>query len=166
MTVRVRSEQDGSRAVSDLGRGPGGARVLGKRQAAFLIRLAERIVPEVASASPDVRERLVILVDGELQPRPRSQQLQFKLLLLALRWLPVLFALRRFERLPPDRQDRLLLLLQEAPLTILRVGMWGLKTLVFIGYYSQAAVTQQIHYFPSKTEGNAMLHRLRDQAGS
>lgn len=42
---------------------------------------------------------------------------------------------------------------------MLRVGIWGLKTLVFLGYYSQAGVLQRILYLPSKEEGNVLLHR-------
>lgn len=135
--------------------GPG--QVLGPRQARFLTCLAERIVPEVADAAPDVQSRLVAVVDAELAQRPRNQQLQVKLLLFVLRWMTLL----PFERLPGRWQDALLHLLEGAPLTILRVGIWGLKTLIFMGYYSQNTVDRRIHYDPSKTEGNAILHRLQ-----
>ena len=67
--------------------------------------------------------------------------------------------LRWFERLPGERQDRWLRFLENAPLTLLRVGIWGLKTLVFLGYYTQDGVQRRILYLPSKEEGNVRLHR-------
>ena len=93
------------------------------------------------------------------RPRPRLQQLEFKLLLFAIRWMTVPFTLHRFERLPGERQDRWLGFLENAPLTLLRVGIWGLKTLVFLGYYTQDGVLRRIVYVPSKEEGNVLLHR-------
>ena len=133
--------------------------VLGSGQQRFLLCLAARIVPESAGAPPEVTEPLLAAVDEELRPRPRLQQLEFKLLLFAIRWMTVPFTLHRFERLPGERQDRWLGFLENAPLTLLRVGIWGLKTLVFLGYYTQDGVLQRIVYVPSKEEGNVLLHR-------
>lgn len=135
--------------------------VLGPRQAEFVLLLAGRIVPESAAATPDVRRGLVAIIDGMLERQPRSQQLQFKLLLFALRWMTVPFTLHRLEKLPAGWQDFLLRRLEGAPLTILRVGIWGLKTLVFMGYYGQQGVIAQIHYDPSKTDGNGVLSEMR-----
>jgi hypothetical protein len=133
--------------------------VLSSGQQRFLLSLAACIVPESAGAPTRVTEPLLAAVDEELRPRPRLQQLEFKLLLLAIRWMTVPFTLHRFERLPPERQDRWLRFLENAPLTLLRVGIWGLKTLVFLGYYTQDDVLRRILYLPSKEEGNVRLHR-------
>jgi hypothetical protein len=133
--------------------------VLGSGQQRFLLCLAACIVPESAGAPTQVTDPLLAAVDEELRPRPRLQQLEFKLLLLAIRWMTVPFTLHRFEHLPAERQAGWLRILESAPLTLLRVGIWGLKTLVFLGYYSQAGVLQRILYFPSKEEGNVRLHR-------
>jgi len=133
--------------------------VLGSGQQRFLLCLAARIVPESAGAPPQVTDPLLATVDEELRPRPRLQQLEFKLLLFAIRWMTVPFTLHRFERLPGERQDRWLSFLENAPLTLLRVGIWGLKTLVFLGYYTQDGVLRRIVYVPSKEEGNVLLHR-------
>ena len=137
---------------------PGQKAVLGSGQQRFLISLAACIVPESAGAPPQVTGPLLAAIDEELRPRPRLQQLEFKVLLLAIRWMTVPFTLRWFERLPPERQVRWLRLLENAPLTLLRVGIWGLKTLVFLGYYTQDGVQRRILYLPSKEEGNVRLH--------
>ncbi|MGZ5840284.1 MAG: hypothetical protein ACXWI2_13160 [Croceibacterium sp.] len=133
--------------------------VLSSGQQRFLLCLAARIVPESAGAPPQVTEPLLAAVGEELRPRPRLQQLEFKLLLFAVRWMTLPFTLHRFERLPGERQDRWLGFLENAPLTLLRVGIWGLKTLVFLGYYTQNGVLRRIVYVPSKAEGNVRLHR-------
>ena len=133
--------------------------VLSSGQQRFLLSLAACIVPESAGAPTQVTDPLLAAVDEELQPRPRLQQLEFKLLLLAIRWMTVPFTLRRFERLPVERQVAWLRFLESAPLTLLRVGIWGLKTLVFLGYYTQDGVLRRIIYLPSKEEGNLRLHR-------
>ena len=133
--------------------------VLSAGQQRFLLCLAARIVPESAGAPTQVSQPLLAAIDGQLRARPRLQQIEFKLLLLAIRWMTLPVTLRRFERLPPERQDGWLRFLENAPLTLLRVGIWGLKTLVFLGYYTQDGVQQRIRYLPSKEEGNVRLHR-------
>src|ERR1700694_3108653 len=80
--------------------------VLSAGQQRFLLCLAARIVPESAGAPTQVTDPLLAAIDGELRPRPRLQQLEFKLLLLAIRWMTLPFTLRWFERLPGERQDR------------------------------------------------------------
>ena len=132
--------------------------VLGSGQQRFLLCLAACIVPESAGAPPQVTDPLLAAVDEELQPRPRLQQIEFKLLLLALRWMTLPFAFRRFEALLPERQAGWLHSLENFPVRLVRVGIWGLKTLVFLGYYGQESVDRRILYLPSKQEGNVRLH--------
>jgi len=68
--------------------------------------------------------------------------------------------LHRLEGLPGSRQDAVLRFLEGAPLTVLRAGIWGVKTLVYMGYYGQDAIERRIQYLPSKTEGNSKLEEL------
>ena len=56
---------------------------------------------------------------------------------------------RRFTSLDADRRTRFLLALQEGRLTRLRLGFWGLRTLIFMGYYGRAAGARAIGYRPS-----------------
>ncbi len=123
--------------------------VLSARQQRLLVRLAACIVPETAGAPAQVTDALLSAIDEQLRPRPRLQQLEFKLLLLGLGGMTVL---------PMRWQDRGLQLLENFPLRLVRVGIWGLKTLVFLGYYGQDPVERRIRYFPSKEEGNVRLH--------
>ena len=137
--------------------------ILGPQQARFLLRLAERIVPEVAGAELEVKRCLTATVDQALRLQPPAQRFLFKLLLFALQWMTVPFTLRRLDHLPPGWQDALLRFLESAPLRILRAGIWGVKTLIFMGYYGQETVERRIEYLPSKREGNSLLEELLRQ---
>ncbi|GEP56633.1 hypothetical protein [Reyranella soli] len=126
--------------------------VLKAWQRRILVRLATCIVPETATASAQSIDAMVDAVDGQLQPRPRLQQIAFKLLLLGLGWMTLL---------PAGWQASLLHLLEAFPIRLVRVGIWGLKTLIYLGYYGQESVQQRINYLPSKLEGNVLLHARR-----
>jgi len=126
-------------------------------QRRILVRLAACIVPETATASTQSIDAMANAVDGQLQPRPRLQQFAFKLLLLGLSWMTLL---------PAGWLASLLHLLEAFPLRLVRVGIWGLKTLIYLGYYSQESVQQRINYLPSKLEGNVLLHARRLPGGA
>jgi hypothetical protein len=123
--------------------------VLGAGQQRILVRLAACVVPETAGAPAETTRALLAAIDDQLRPRPRLQQLEFKLLLLGLAGLTVL---------PAGWQQRCLHLLENFPMRLVRVGVWGLKTLVYLGYYGQDSVERRIRYWPSKQEGNLRLH--------
>ena len=127
--------------------------ILSAGQQRLLVRLAACVVPETAGAPAQVTDALLSAIDDQLHLRPRLQQLEFKLLLLGLGWMTVL---------PTRWQQRGLHVLENFPLRLVRVGIWGLKTLVFLGYYGQDSVGRRIRYFPSKEEGNVRLraHQL------
>ena len=72
-------------------------------------------------------------------------------------WLPLFRWGTSFERLSGPRQDRVLRWLQDAPLTKLRAGFWGLKTLVFMGYYGQPELWPELPY-EQLLDGNEALH--------
>lgn len=131
--------------------------VLKAWQRRILVRLATCIVPETAKASTPSIDAMVDAIDGQLQPRPRLQQIAFKLLLLGLSWMTLL---------PAGWQASLLRLLEGFPIRLVRVGIWGLKTLIYLGYYGQERVQQRINYLPSRLEGNVLLHAHRLPGGA
>jgi len=126
--------------------------VLKAWQGRILVGLAAYIVPETAAASGRSIHAMVAAVDDQLKPRPRLQQIEFKLLLLGLGGITLL---------PSGWQVRLLRFLEGFPIRLVRVGIWGLKTLIYLGYYGQDDVQKRIRYRPSKLEGNALLHARR-----
>lgn len=126
--------------------------VLRAWQRRILVRLAALVVPESAAAPEPAIDAMVGAVDDQLRPRPRLQQFAFTLLLLGLGWMTLL---------PAAWQAWLLHLLEGFPVRLVRVGIWGLKTLIYLGYYGQEDVQRRIRYLPSKREGNVRLHARR-----
>ena len=104
------------------------------------------VVPEAAQL--DEREWLALeeIVRGALEPRPRALQRQFILLIRAIEWLPLFRYGRRFTSLDPERRRRFLDGLQNAPLLLVRRGIWGLRTVLLMGYYGRPAAAQAIGY--------------------
>lgn len=125
-------------------------------KALFLDVVARRIVPEVAGLDARGRERFFRMIDAALMDRPPGVRRQFGTLLGVVRWLPLPRWGISFERLSGDRQDRVLRWLQDAPLPLLRAGFWGLKVMVFMGYYGQPELWPEVGYDPHP-DGNEVL---------
>ena len=137
--------------------GRGASRVLSEKQAAFLLTLARRIVPETRELGPEEEKAFFEIVERALVARPRSVRRQLGLFLFVLRWLPVFRYGARLERLPTVKQDSVLRWLQDNRRSLVRNGFWGIKTLIFMGYYGRPEVGERVGYYPSKT-GNELLH--------
>ncbi len=121
------------------------------------MRVAERIVPAATTLDAAGRSRFTAIVSRALSGRPRSIRRQFGLFLAILRWVPLLRFGATFDRLTAQRQDAVLRWLMDAPLGKLRGGLWGLRALVFMGYYGQPEVWPGLGYAPS-FDGNERLH--------
>jgi hypothetical protein len=119
--------------------------------------VAARVVPAFSALDPEGRDRFAATVRTALAARPRSLQRQFALFLSVVRWAPAVRFGAPFDRLAPARQDAVLRWFMDAPLGKLRGGFWGLKALVFMGYYGQPEVWSAIRYAPSFS-GNELLH--------
>ena len=104
------------------------------------------VVPEAAQLDEQQWVALEEIVRGALTPRPRALQRQFILLVRAIQWLAVLRYGRRFTALDATRRERFLGQLQNAPVLFVRRGIWGLRTLLFMGYYGRAAGGRAIGY--------------------
>jgi len=131
-------------------------RSLPEEKALFLEVVARRIVPEVARLDPAGRERFFRIIDGALMERAPGVRRQFGTLLGLVRWLPLPRWGTSFERLSEERQDRVLRWLQDVPLPLLRAGFWGLKAMVFMGYYGQTELWPELGYEP-RSDGNEVL---------
>jgi hypothetical protein len=128
----------------------------GPRRDLFLA-LAARIVPESAALDAPARDRLVALVEELVASRPAKTRRELALFLRVLRWLPAVRYLRPLDRLAAADQDAALRWFQDSRLALFRKGFWGVKTLVFLGYYGRPDIAETIHYRPSR-DGNRFLH--------
>jgi len=130
---------------------------LSQEKAEFLGVLAGRIVPEFSDLDAVRKARFFALVDEALQDRPTGVRGQFGSFLGLLRWAPLLRFGGSFERLSEGRQDGVLRWFEDCPVSLLRKGFWGLKVLVFMGYYGQAESWETVGYAP-EFDGRAGLH--------
>jgi hypothetical protein len=130
---------------------------LSQEKAEFLQVLAIRIVPETADLDAAGLGRFFGIIDGALQDRPASVRRQFATFLGVLRWAPLVRFGGPFDKLRADRQDAVLLWFQDCPVGILRKGFWGLKAMIFMGYYGQPETNRLVGYAP-ELDGKARLH--------
>jgi len=124
---------------------------------AFLEDLAGDLVPAMDGAEADTRQQFREIVDRALAARPAGVRRQFGTFLAVLRLAPLARFGSTYPRLDAEHRRRALEWFQDCPVSLLRKGFWGLKALVFMGYYAQPATAPQIHYEPS-FDGNARLH--------
>lgn len=97
--------------------------------------IATTVVPEAASLDEAGWTELEAVIHSQLAGRPAGLRRQIRMFIRLLQWLPLLRYLRRFTGLDPARRTAFLEGMQRAPVTLLRVGFWGLRSLVFLGYY-------------------------------
>ncbi len=86
------------------------------------------------------------IYDRFLASRPAAVQRQVVLLVRLLELLPLLRWGRRFTALDTDRRRRFLEALQDAPVLLLRRGIWGLRSIAFMGYYGRPEAAAAIGY--------------------
>ena len=108
--------------------------------------VATAVVPEAASLGPADWDELEAIVARAVASRPPPLGRQLAALLLLLEWLPVLRYGRRLSSLDAGRRTRVLEYLQTVPVLLLRRGVWGVRTLVLMGYYGRAAGAAAIGY--------------------
>lgn len=110
--------------------------------------MASTVVPEAARLSEADWDEMMARVEASLRQRPASVRSRLRLFLLVIEWLPVLYHGRRLTRLDPRGRARFLRRLQEHRLPPIRLGLWGVRTLAFLGYYGREAAAEEIGYRP------------------
>ena len=110
--------------------------------------VAETVVVETASLRPQEWHELQDVVEEALAARPERMRRQLVLFLRVVEYLPLVRYLRRFSRLDPARRTAILTSLQNSPRLVVRRGFWGLRTLVFLAYYSRDDVQAALGYRP------------------
>ena len=107
------------------------------------------IVPESVDLDGQGWRDLDLVVEGLLRDRPENLQGQLRLFLRFIQWLPVLRFGRPFTSLSQATRTRVLAHLQNHPIQKVRVGFWGLRTLVLAGYYGRPEAARSVGYAAS-----------------
>jgi hypothetical protein len=108
--------------------------------------LAAAFVPEIAACTEAQWDELVRIVSEALGGRPVAMQRQVLLFIRILDSIALLRHGRRLDRLDLHRRVALLETVGNAPVLLLRRGVWGLRTLVMMGYYAQPDVQSALGY--------------------
>lgn len=108
--------------------------------------LAQTIVPRANELTEAEWSELEAIVADALAQRPSSVRRQLLTFIRLVNLLPVLRWGRTFRRLGPARRERWLRALERSRLFLLRRGFWGLRTLVYMGYYGRPAAHAGLRY--------------------
>ena len=108
--------------------------------------LAVTFVPEAAALDEAQWAVVERIVEDALAPRPAKVRRQLGMLIRMLDLLPLAWFGRRFTVLGPDARLSFLSAVQNFPVLLIRRGIWGLRTLVFMGYYARPAAAAEIGY--------------------
>lgn len=108
--------------------------------------LATSFIPETAGASAAEWAELGARVERALADRPAAMRRQLGLFLLLLDATARLRHLTRFSELDSPRRTALLESLARSRLLLIRRGIWGLRTLIMLGWYTQPSVIGAIGY--------------------
>ncbi len=108
--------------------------------------LAASIVLEADALDEAGWLRAEDIVCEALATKPASMVRQLLLFIRLANWLALVPYGRPFTRLGPASRRAHLTRLENAPVLLIRRGFWGLRTLVFMGYYGQARVREELGY--------------------
>lgn len=108
--------------------------------------LAAVIVPAAAALDDAGWREVEAIVERALASRPAKLRRQIALFVRLLTVAPLLRHGRRFPSLDSAAQARFLGAVERAPLLLLRRGFWGLRTLVYMGYYGRPAAAALVGY--------------------
>ena len=108
--------------------------------------LAVAIVPDAARLDERGWNDIEESVARTLSTRPPAARRQLAMLIRILDALPLLRWGRRFHQLGAARRARFLDAMQYSPILLVRRGVWALRTLVFLAYYTRPEVQATLGY--------------------
>jgi hypothetical protein len=119
----------------------------------------EAFVPAAAALSEAKLVDLLERADTTLANRPAALRRKILLAAWGLGVLAVIRFVRPVAGVPVDRLRGFLQSLQDGPILPLRLAVWGLRTLIFAGYYGQTERQQQLGYRP-RLDGWASFEKV------
>jgi hypothetical protein len=108
--------------------------------------IATTVVPEARGLDEAEWQELERIAEDAIAQRPPAMQRQLATFVRLIELLPATRFGRRFTALDDARRTRVLRALENAPVLLVRRGVWGLRTLVLMGYYARPAAQAAIGY--------------------
>ena len=106
--------------------------------------LATTFVPAAAQLDDAGWTEVETVIEHALALRPAAMRRQVGMLIRLLTWLPLFARLRLFTSLDADARTTFLHALERSPIAFVRRGVWGLRTLVFMGYYGRPSAAAAV----------------------
>lgn len=104
------------------------------------------VVPEMAQLDEAAWSDVEATIAHALAQRPRKVQRQLGVFMLLLQHLPRARYARPFSALDATRRTAVVAALERAPLKLIRRGVWGLRTLVLMGFYTRHETMAAVGY--------------------
>ena len=124
---------------------------------------ADRIIPPDGSTPGGGTLATAGVADwslGRMDPKNRSQIL---VLLLGVQMLGFFFGAKPFTMLSDEAKDRQLRWMEDSPIRLMRMGMFGLKSFACMGYYTREETWAALGYAgPIKPERTFPDQAIRD----
>lgn len=108
--------------------------------------IATTVVPEASRLDEAAWMEWEQIIGKALESKPAGLRRQLILFIRVLDVLPIFRFGKTLQGLDPARRTQFLLGLQDAPVLLLRRGFWGLRTLIFMGYYGREAGRAETGY--------------------
>lgn len=105
-------------------------------------------VPGAGDLSDEALEALLARVDERLAAEEPSLGRRLRLFVRVLDLFPLLGYGRTFRGLSPARRTEFCARVEKSRIALLRVGLWGLRTLLFLGWYGDPEVQARLGYRP------------------
>ena len=118
--------------------------------------VAASFVPETAAATDTEWRDLEARISAALASRPPALRRQLALFVTVLDTAARLRYLAGLNALDQRRRTALLEWFARSPVLSFRRGIWGLRTLVMLGWYTQPAVTAALGYRASPAGWDAL----------
>jgi hypothetical protein len=106
------------------------------------------VVPDSSQLDESDWTEFELLVANSLSDRPLGVRLRVRLFTHLVQWLPLVRYRRPFTSLDSASRQHFLTDLQNSEIAVLRVGLWGLRTLAFLGFYGRSEAREAIGYRP------------------
>ena len=121
---------------------------LSRSEERILDAVSAIVVPAFLDLGEREREEFRGIIDGALAARPPGIRRSLALFLKVLRLAPIVRWGRPLERLPEAAAETYLRRVERSRVAKIRQGFWGLKTLIFMGYYGREDSWAEIGYAP------------------
>ncbi len=135
----------------------------GRKLKTFLA-IADRIIPSDEDSPGAGQMQTAGVVDWALERMPEGLRKQFLLLISAFELLGILFGGRPFSKNSEKARDRQLAWFESAPIQPLRMGFFGLKSYVCMGYYTREDIWKTLNYdgplLPDRPYADPVVRKL------